>query len=91
MKRKAVAIILIAVIALALVSWLVYNQFSALQNQISELQAQNGELQDQNTDLQEQISELQNILAELQNKLDVARDVKITAFKWLGVSILHWA
>lgn len=84
MKRKALAVVLIAIIALALASWFVYNQFSALQNQMNKLQTQNSELQDQNADLQEQIGELQDILAELQNKLDVARDVKITGFKWLG-------
>jgi predicted PurR-regulated permease PerM len=53
MKSKALTIVLIAIIALALASWFVYNQFSTLQNQISELKAQNSELQ-------EQIGELQN-------------------------------
>ena len=71
MNRKiALSIVLIAIIALALASWFVNNQFSALQNQINELQARNGELQDQNTDLQ--------------NKLYLARYVRITDFKWFG-------
>jgi uncharacterized protein YlxW (UPF0749 family) len=83
-KKKALAIVLIAIIALALTTWFVYNQISALQNQISDLQAQNSELQDQNSDLQEKVSELQNQLAELQNKTGVASNVKITAFEWLG-------
>jgi hypothetical protein len=46
-KRKALAIVLVAIIALALASWFVHSQFSALQNQISELQAQNKDLQEQ--------------------------------------------
>jgi TolA-binding protein len=90
-KKITLSIVLIAIIALALASWVVHNHVSALQNQISELQTQNRELQDQNTDLQEQntdlqeqLSELQNQLSELQNKTGVAPDVKITAFKWLG-------
>jgi uncharacterized membrane protein (DUF106 family) len=74
------------------------NQINELQEQNEELQEQNTELQDQNTDLQDQLSELQNQktelqdrlselqnqLSELQNKIDIARDVKITAFEWIG-------
>jgi predicted RNase H-like nuclease (RuvC/YqgF family) len=97
-KKIALSIVLIAIIALALATWFVHNQISDLQNQISELQNQNSELQDQNTDLQDQLSELQNQktelqdqlselqnqLSELQNKTDIARDVKITDFEWIG-------
>jgi hypothetical protein len=85
-KKIAPSIVLIAIIGLALAAWFVHNQISGLQNQISKLQAENKKLQDQNTDLQDRLRELQNILAELQNKLNVARDVKITAFKWLDGS-----
>ena len=37
MKRKALAVILIIVIALSVASWLVYNQIGKMQNQVSEL------------------------------------------------------
>jgi len=90
-KKIALSTVLIAIIALALATWFVHNQISDLQNQINELQEQNeelqeqnSELQDQNTDLQDQLSELQNQLSELQNKIGIARDVKITAFEWIG-------
>ena len=53
MKRKALAIILITVIALSIAAWVIYNQISNLQSQISGLQAQNDELQDQ---IEEQLS-----------------------------------
>ncbi len=48
MKRKALALILIIVIALSIATWLVYNK-------ISELESQNSELQEQLRELQEQI------------------------------------
>jgi cell division protein FtsB len=93
MKRKALAIVLITIVALSVTAWFFYSQISELQNQIGELQAQNSALQEQNSDLQEQNSdlqnqtdELQNQLIELQNKIDIsaARDVKITDFEWKG-------
>ena len=98
MKRKTLVIVTVTVVSLLVTAVLVYSQISELQNQISKLQAQNNELQDQNTDLQDQLSELQNQktelqdqlselqnqLSELQNKIGIARDVKITAFEWIG-------
>jgi uncharacterized protein YlxW (UPF0749 family) len=91
MKRKALALILIVVIALSVASWLVYNQNSNLQNQISELKSQNDELQNQNTDLQEQntdlqdqLRELQKQLSELQNMIGIASEVKIIDANWIG-------
>jgi len=90
-KKIILSIVLITIIALALAAWFVHNQISDLHNQISylqtqnsELQDQNSELRDQNTDLQDQLRELQNQLIELQNKIDVASDVKIIAFEWIG-------
>jgi cell division protein FtsL len=47
MKRKALAIVLITVIAVSVATLLLQNQISDLQNQISELQAQNEKLQEQ--------------------------------------------
>jgi hypothetical protein len=89
-KRKALALILIIVIALSVASWLVYNQVSELQNQIGELQAQKSnlheqisELQDQNSELQNQTSELNEQLNELQNRTYRGLNVTIAAFKWL--------
>jgi hypothetical protein len=79
MKRKALAIV-IAIIALALASWYVYNSFGVLQNQIIELKAQNDELQDQ-------IGELQNQNSALQDKLDKiyeASPVHIIAVERIG-------
>jgi len=83
-KKIALSTVLIAIIALALATWFVHNQISDLQNQINELQEQNEELQEQNTELQDQNTDLQDQLSELQNKIDIARDVKITAFEWIG-------
>jgi predicted PurR-regulated permease PerM len=76
-RKTVLSVLLIAIIALALASWVVHNQISELQNQIDKLQAQNSELQDQN-------SELQNQLIELENMINITRDVKITNFEWLG-------
>jgi hypothetical protein len=64
-KRKAIALILIIIIALSAASWLVYNQISDLQNQITELKAQNSELLSQNSELQSQNSYLQNRIDQL--------------------------
>ena len=55
-----------------------------MQNQVNELQDQKSELQDQISELQEQNGELQTQLIELENMIDVARDVKITDFEWVG-------
>jgi hypothetical protein len=66
MKRKALSLFLIAIIVLALASWFVYSQFSALQNQISELKAQNKELEDQISDLQNQLSKLQEVVENVE-------------------------
>lgn len=38
-KRKALAIVLIAIVALSLATWFIYSQIRELQNQIDELQA----------------------------------------------------
>jgi hypothetical protein len=79
-KRKALAIILIIVIAVSVAILLVYNQISDLQNQINDLQAKNDELQDQ-------IGRLQNQNSVLQDKLDEtygASPVQITAVKMIG-------
>lgn len=84
MKRKALAFILIIFIALSIATWFVHSQISDLQNQNSNLQNQINELQDQNRDLQDQNSELQDQLIELENMIDNTRDVKITAFQWIG-------
>ena len=79
-KRKALAFILIIVIALSVASWLVYNQINKLQNQISELQAQNGELQDQISRLQGQIRALQEQL----NESHTSSPVRIVAVNYIG-------
>jgi cell division protein FtsB len=93
MKRKALAFILIIVIALSVVAWLVHNQISDLQSQIDELQTKNSELQEQNSDLQEQVGELelqnrekQDRLTDFTYELAKARHlrVEITTFQWLG-------
>jgi uncharacterized membrane protein (DUF106 family) len=97
-KKIALSTVLIAIIAVALATWFVHNQISDLQNQIDKLQTQNKELQDQTSELEDQIdtlqaqnselqdknSELQNQLIELENMIDIARDVKITDFEWIG-------
>lgn len=89
-KRKALALLLIIVIALSVATWLVYNQISELQNQISEQEAQNSDLHEQISELQEQNTELQNQtdvlneqLNELQNRTYRGINVTIAAFKWL--------
>ena len=93
MNRKALAIVLITIIALSVATWFVHNQISELQDQISALQTQNGELQNQNSDLQDQLGELQDQNGEQQDRLadftfELAKArhlrVEITAFKWLG-------
>jgi FtsZ-binding cell division protein ZapB len=87
MKRKALAIILLTIIALSIAAWFVHTQISELQTQIGVLQAQNSELQDQNNGLQDQISELQNQKSSLQDRLREllgAPSVKIIAFSWEG-------
>jgi cell division protein FtsB len=83
MKRKASAIVLIAIVALSVTTWIIYYQISELQSQNSDLQNQVNELQDQNRELQDQISELQDQLIELEN-INAAHDVKITHFQWIG-------
>jgi hypothetical protein len=80
MKRKALALILIVVIALSVASWLVHNQISDLQNQISEQKSQNDELQDQIRILQHQNSVLQYRLNETYG----ASPVHITSVKNIG-------
>ncbi|MEM2107993.1 MAG: hypothetical protein QXL10_01755 [Candidatus Bathyarchaeia archaeon] len=82
MKRKALAIVLSAITALAFATWFVNNQFSTLQNQISELKAQNKELHDKSKELEDQVSDLQNQLGKLQ---EAAENVDITA-----LSIEDW-
>ncbi len=89
-------LVLIAVIALAGVSWFSYNQTGSLQdfqNQNAELQDQVSELQSQNNALQSQISQLQNQNGEQQDRLsDITYElalqrplrVLVTAFKWIG-------
>jgi septal ring factor EnvC (AmiA/AmiB activator) len=99
MNRKIIlSIALVTIVALAVACGFCYNQIRIQQNQISELQDQNSELQAQNSDLQNQIrdlqaniselqdqnSELQNQLIELENMINIARDVKITNFEWIG-------
>jgi predicted PurR-regulated permease PerM len=84
MKRKALTVILIIVIALSVASWLVYNQISKLQNQISELRAQNDELQEQNSDLQDLIN---NQIRELQEQFNESyknSPVRIVSVSYLG-------
>jgi cell division protein FtsL len=66
MKRKALAIVLIVIIALSISTWFVYSQTSDLQNQISELQEQNEELQDQISELQNQLSNLQEVIGNVE-------------------------
>jgi hypothetical protein len=80
MKRKALALILIIVIALSVASWLVYNQISDLQNQIGELRTQNDELEDQIGKLQNQNSLLQDRLIETYR----ASPVHIISVKMIG-------
>jgi FtsZ-binding cell division protein ZapB len=92
-KKIALGIVLITVIALSAAAWFVQNQISELQTRISGLQAQNSELQDQNGALQAQVSELQLQNREQQDRLtdftyELAKvrylRVEITAFSWLG-------
>jgi type II secretory pathway pseudopilin PulG len=84
-KRNALAIVLVAIIALALASWLVNNHSSSLQTQNSELQAQNSELENQIRILQNQTIRLQNQYEQLQRNLgNSSSSVKIIAFEWLG-------
>jgi hypothetical protein len=85
MKRKVLAIVLIVIIALALASWFVNNQFSSLQKQNSELQARNSELENQNGILENQTIWLQDQNQQLQEHLgNYSSPVKIIAFKWQG-------
>jgi FtsZ-binding cell division protein ZapB len=93
MKKTALAIALILIIALSCATWLVYSQVTELQGRTSELQVQNSELQGNNSGLQNQIRELQNQNNEKQGRLKdftyqlaLARHllVKITAFTWVG-------
>jgi cell division protein FtsB len=99
MNRKIIlSIALVTIVVLAVACGFCYNQICSQQNQISELQDQNSELQAQNGDLQNQIrelqannselqdqnSELQNQLIELENMIDIAHDVKIIDFEWIG-------
>jgi uncharacterized coiled-coil protein SlyX len=93
MKRKALAVVLIAIIALAFASWFIYNQISALQNQISELQERNSTLEVQISEIQDQLNETQNKISEQQENLrgityELALqrplNVLITKFNWTG-------
>jgi len=93
MKRTALTIVLITIIALSTATLFIQNQFSSLQTQIGELQAQNSEMQDQNSALQDQVNQLQLQNREKQDRLtdftyELAHArllrVKITAFSWLG-------
>jgi regulator of replication initiation timing len=83
MKRKALAVVLIAIVALSVTTWIIYYQISELHRQNSDLQNQVNELQEQNRELQDKISELQDQLVELEN-MNAAHDVKITHFQWIG-------
>jgi FtsZ-binding cell division protein ZapB len=91
MKKAALAIVLIFILAVSTAGWLMYNQINALQNQNTELQnqnrelqTQNKELQDQNNNLQSRLSNLQDQISELLNQISAMSSVKITAFKWVG-------
>jgi regulator of replication initiation timing len=81
-KRRALALILIIIIALSVASWIVYNQINTLQNQISELKAQNSELQEQNLGLQDQNSELQNQLNNLQEAIGNVEIAALSVEGW---------
>jgi FtsZ-binding cell division protein ZapB len=90
MKNKALAIILILIVALSAATWAIYNQISNLQSHINELQAQNNELKAQNNELQEQNNELQgqNIamqyqISELQEQ-QIQNPIRITAVNYIG-------
>jgi FtsZ-binding cell division protein ZapB len=76
MKRKALAIILLTIIALSIAAWFVHTQISELQTQIGVLQAQNSELQEQNSDLQGQNSELQDQNNGLQDQISELQNQK---------------
>jgi hypothetical protein len=90
MKRKTLAIILIAVMVLSLATWVIYNQISNLQSQIIELQVQNDELQAQNNELQEQNDKLQGQNTVLQYQVSelqeqqIQNPIRITAVNYIG-------
>jgi hypothetical protein len=72
MKKTALGIVLITVIALSTAAWFVQNQISELQTRISGLQAQNREQQDRLTDFTYELAKVRHLRVE------------ITAFSWLG-------
>ena len=89
-KKIAASVVIIVIVAASIAAWL-HTQISELQiqngdlqNQVNELQDQKSELEDQINELQDQNGELQTQLIELENVIDVARDVKITDFEWVG-------
>jgi len=94
LNRKIVlSVFIIAIIALALASWIVHNQVSALQTQISELQARNSALEVQISEIQDHLNETQNQISEQQENLrDITYElalsrplnVLITKFNWVG-------
>lgn len=69
MRKKALALVLIAIIVVSVATVLIHNQISDQQNKISALLAQNRELQDQNSGLREQIGALQLQNREEQDRL----------------------
>ena len=87
MKRKSLALAIIAITVLSIAAWFVQSQIGELQSQIielkdqnSDLQEKNNELQDRNEELQGQNEELQEQLTELQKQIDDAEKAMITEF-----------
>jgi C4-dicarboxylate transporter len=78
-KKITLSIVLIAIIALAFVTWFFNNQISDLKNQISELQTQNSFLRNQTSKLEDQNSNLAKQLGDLQDEIRTIK-VNITRF-----------
>jgi len=85
-KKIGASVILVAIIAASVASWLANNQISELQSQNSKVQDQLSELQNQLNELQLQNREQQDRLNDFTYELAKARHlrVEITAFQWIS-------
>lgn len=85
-KKIGASVILVAIIAASVASWLANNQISELQSQNSKVQDQLSELQNQLNELQLQNREQQDRLNDFTYQLAKARHlrVEITAFQWIS-------
>jgi hypothetical protein len=82
-KKITLSIVLIAIIALAFVTWFFNNQIGDLKNQISELQTQNSYFRNQTSKLEDQNSNLAKQLGDLQDEIRTIK-VNITRFVWVS-------